>query len=212
MTDSRLRNLERRWRDSGSLADEAAYLLERVRAGELQRDQLELAAYCGYVAAAMAIREAAPPPPDDVVSWVEGFDRWGKPTYVRVAIAMADAALPSFTHPEGRALLERAVVAAKDWIRCPCEHHEAAAQQAHHESSEIFYTEGLGATSPETISAAKAATYAAAEAGMSGDGDRHSLWPALVAEDLQAIYGADWVRSAVARTVSPWALSQVRPP
>ena len=44
MSDARLRELERRWRESGSTEDEAAYLRERVRVGDLTQERLELAA------------------------------------------------------------------------------------------------------------------------------------------------------------------------
>ncbi len=43
LTDARLRELERSWQASGSVEDEAAWLLERVRAGALTHDQLERA-------------------------------------------------------------------------------------------------------------------------------------------------------------------------
>jgi len=33
VTDSKLRELERRWKETGSVEDEARYLLERVRVG-----------------------------------------------------------------------------------------------------------------------------------------------------------------------------------
>ena len=45
MTDERLRELERCWRESGSVEDEAAWLRERVRVGELSEARLRLAAY-----------------------------------------------------------------------------------------------------------------------------------------------------------------------
>lgn len=41
MPDERLRKLERRWKETGSAQDEAAYLLERVRAGEISPLGLE---------------------------------------------------------------------------------------------------------------------------------------------------------------------------
>ncbi len=40
MTDARLRELERTWQASGSVEDEAAWLLERVRTGTLTNEQL----------------------------------------------------------------------------------------------------------------------------------------------------------------------------
>lgn len=53
MGDSTLRDLERRWQETGTVADEAAYLEARVRAGDLAPDRLELAAQVGYPAAAV---------------------------------------------------------------------------------------------------------------------------------------------------------------
>ncbi len=38
MSDSKLRELERRWRETQAVEDEAAYLLERVRVGELEQE------------------------------------------------------------------------------------------------------------------------------------------------------------------------------
>ena len=37
MSDTALRNLERRWRETGTVEDEARYLSERLRAGELTK-------------------------------------------------------------------------------------------------------------------------------------------------------------------------------
>lgn len=47
MSDERLRQLERKWPESGGITDEAAFLRERVRIGALTEDRLRLAAYCG---------------------------------------------------------------------------------------------------------------------------------------------------------------------
>lgn len=55
MTDARLRELERVWRASGAAADGAAWLLERLRAGELRPEHLDLAAYLGDPAAVEAV-------------------------------------------------------------------------------------------------------------------------------------------------------------
>ena len=41
MSDGKLRELERRWRETGSVDDEAAYMRERVRAGELTQERLD---------------------------------------------------------------------------------------------------------------------------------------------------------------------------
>lgn len=54
MTDSRLQELKRAWEASGSVEDEAAYLRERVRVGDLTQERLELAAKLGQAAAVAA--------------------------------------------------------------------------------------------------------------------------------------------------------------
>jgi hypothetical protein len=51
MTDSPLRELERRFHLSGCVQDEATWLRARVQAGELEQSKLELAVYCGHEAA-----------------------------------------------------------------------------------------------------------------------------------------------------------------
>lgn len=55
MADSQLRDAERRWRESGTVADEAELLRFQLRVGTRVHDRLALAAYCGYEAAARAL-------------------------------------------------------------------------------------------------------------------------------------------------------------
>lgn len=59
MSDADLRELERRFRETGSSEDEVAWLLERVRAGELEMRRLHVAACCGYPAATLAASSSA---------------------------------------------------------------------------------------------------------------------------------------------------------
>jgi len=59
MSDERLRELERRWRDSGDPGDEARYLGARLRAGGLERRALALAAFLGHPAARAVLSEEA---------------------------------------------------------------------------------------------------------------------------------------------------------
>jgi hypothetical protein len=51
VSDDRLRGLERRWRASGALDDEVAWLSGRVRAGDLTRERIQIAALLGHSAA-----------------------------------------------------------------------------------------------------------------------------------------------------------------
>lgn len=67
MSDARLRELERAWRTTGAVADEAAWLAERVRTGGLAEVRLLLAAELGHAAAAQAV--AAPLPREPLLKW-----------------------------------------------------------------------------------------------------------------------------------------------
>lgn len=102
MTDQRLREFERRAPDS--VEAEAAYLLERVRVGDLAPQRLELAACCGHPAARTALGDAAPPlfvltlPAGRVDGLVAARTHGG---WIRTLRALA-----------GRELLARAVAAA----------------------------------------------------------------------------------------------------
>ena len=51
MSDDRLRKLENRWRQESTLQNEVAYLLERIRVGDLTRHQVNLACYLEHPAA-----------------------------------------------------------------------------------------------------------------------------------------------------------------
>lgn len=57
VTDQKLRRLERRWRSTGNVEDEAAYLRERVRQGDLSERHLRIAAYLGVPGATLALDE-----------------------------------------------------------------------------------------------------------------------------------------------------------
>ena len=81
VSDLHLRELEAAWRASGSVEDEAAYLRERVRVGDLSEERLKLAEYLRG-----ANGEAGP---EWVRFYVEDLERWGKMTPVRAGIAVA---------------------------------------------------------------------------------------------------------------------------
>jgi hypothetical protein len=73
MSDTKLRDLERRWRGTDAVEDEAAYLLERVKVGDLTRDRLELAAYCGHKAAIHTTGQDDEATVTDLRDWVAGL-------------------------------------------------------------------------------------------------------------------------------------------
>ncbi len=55
MSDTRLRELARRWRETGAPQDEAALIVERIRVGELKRERVRAAAILGYPAASLVM-------------------------------------------------------------------------------------------------------------------------------------------------------------
>lgn len=84
MSDALMRQLERRWRETGAVEDEAVLLAHRLRAGSLTIGSLRLLAYLQHRAAMSVLvtecpRERLPRqelfggPPDRVQQWVLGF-------------------------------------------------------------------------------------------------------------------------------------------
>ena len=108
MTDQRLRRLEREVAASPSPEAEAALLRERLRAGTLSLERLELAAYCGHEGARLltparewseAMRKGLVTPPgvllvpDQLDDWVSGLSRWGPSVLHLASVAAAKVAL-----------------------------------------------------------------------------------------------------------------------
>ncbi|MCO5169279.1 MAG: hypothetical protein M9894_23290 [Planctomycetes bacterium] len=120
-----LRHLERRWRQTGSAEDEAAFLLRRVRAGALSPERLALAAYCGHDACA-----GEPAGPTTAEAFVVGLARWGRAACVRAGVAAFRAVALSDRATTAKHAL-RCVAAVSDWVDCPCDAHVKAVQTAH---------------------------------------------------------------------------------
>lgn len=98
MTDQRLREAERLARACPSLESEAALLHERLRAGTLSLERLELAAYCGHEGALAIV-----PRPKG---------------------APSDCGL-CHGHPDGILVMHAATSGLPPWTRYPCEHELA---------------------------------------------------------------------------------------
>ncbi len=105
--DARLRSLERA-AAGGDVEAQARQLLERVRAGTLTRERLELAAYCGDAPAREVVPATAVPVPAGpsdfpdtagdwpsvdgapIRPWMTGLGRWGRPLQVRALLALCE--------------------------------------------------------------------------------------------------------------------------
>jgi hypothetical protein len=107
VSDTRVREAERRWRESGVIDDEAAWLAERVRAGLTRRLHLEWLTFFGDATAARAVerlggaQESALAPYDraeahEDAAWVRTLlvDDWR--LALRVMLAVVDHARRAF--------------------------------------------------------------------------------------------------------------------
>lgn len=126
MSDERLRELERRWRATGAADDGAAWLVERVRIGDLEASRLMLAAYLGHHAARAAV-DAPPAVPGDDGAWLAGLEGL-EPGSATRACALAVLAVVGACRRTGRPVPAekdtRAILqAVEDWLICPCETH-----------------------------------------------------------------------------------------
>lgn len=185
MSDTAQRDLERRWRQTRSVDDEAAYLLRRARAGALSQERLELAAYCGHpaFASSAAVPEAAEP-------FVAGLAPWGREACVRAGLAALRAA---FGEAGPSKPVARCAGALSDWVECPCHAHLRAVQEAHAE---------LRGSGPDVAAVACLVWSAVSEE------PRRSAWTASLALRPLATVAPDQDLLAAMRTeLVGWALS-----
>ena len=131
MGDSRLRELERRWRDTASLDDEAAWLRERARSGDLLKSDLYFAARLGHTAATIATGRKPGPEPDLFAGphqpgrwatpWRDGF-RIMRAAQRRVLDWWAEVARemePEQLHGEELEVYRRCQVVSGEWFADP---------------------------------------------------------------------------------------------
>jgi hypothetical protein len=104
VSDQRLRQLERR----RGTDDEAAWLVERLRAGSLTRERLDLAAWCGHEP---AIRAGGTPGPDDPDAWVRGLEVFSPALAVW---SLAEVEVLELEEEAGADRLERLRLGARD--------------------------------------------------------------------------------------------------
>jgi hypothetical protein len=123
VTDDRLREAERVFRESGAVADEARLLLERVRAGLLAPERLALAAELRYEAAVIANGGPTDPRSHSLTEVVGSLERFGKQVGVRAALVVArrnrDLRAPS-------PATETCLAGVEAWLDCPCARHADA--------------------------------------------------------------------------------------
>ncbi len=127
MAAVRLRALERRWRETGWIEDEAALLRERVLHGDLAQLQLELLSYVGYEAARLATG-ATEVPPERIEDWAFGLGAFGLTATARACFAACRVEALARERVEGRriARFRDPLALVQRWIREPTQRHAAA--------------------------------------------------------------------------------------
>jgi hypothetical protein len=123
MSDAKIRQLERRWRESGATEDEANYLKECVRVGILTQTALREAALLGHEAAEQAAGTT------DRATRLTGFlashPTPSRQAAQRAAIAAARVMVESDAWDGDEVFLEE-LDALEDWVACPCNAHREA--------------------------------------------------------------------------------------
>lgn len=122
VSDEQLRAAERKWRESESTADEALYLSQRIRAGDLSHECTQLAAFLGHAAATTALgttpRAKGQSSDDPMLARL--LDRCGTPVCVRAGLALSDRALPAWTALFPHDLRpQRLIAACRAWLVDP---------------------------------------------------------------------------------------------
>lgn len=209
MSDARLREAERRWRESGAAEDEAAWLRERVRAGELGDDRLRLAAYVGHRPSVLALG-AVPPAPAYVQAWVYGLERWGEEACLRAAIAAARRACACLRPGSSRRRDAGALIARAERQTLGHALGEAPELDPHvldddppaRERSAFLAVEALADGADEVLRRAPGANRALEASARAGG---------VVIRAVEALDDEAVVRAAIRDEVAPWALGEHDP-
>ena len=190
MSDTRLRELERRWKETGSPDDEAAYLLERVRVGDLTQERLELAAYCGHEGARRAYG-CEPSASPDSENWLGGLADRGKEVRVRSAWTCAQLVLASCELGQFRLCAEQVTALLGEWLNRPS---DVAIEQE-------LRTLGAHLSSQEP----PVSTFEYA-AGAAWSHNPHSAWWSSAIQATCRLVGMPATVTAVRGALSSWAL------
>lgn len=132
MSNRTLATKRRKWERTKKTKDEANYLLERVKEGDLEREKLELSAHLGHPASCLALETAAFVA-DTPIKYIHSLKPWGKPIFIVAAIAASRLTLPFWekAFPEidkPRLAIDYAI----SWCKNPCDELELLAREAAH--------------------------------------------------------------------------------
>lgn len=200
MTDERLRELERRWKETSSLDDEVAYLRERVRVGDLSQERLELAAFVGHAASQQCLNQPFHRP--EIAEYWRIFDqlpRFGSEAFTRAALEAAH--LLSGPNRIGvPPAVRRALEAAEDFLVEPTPRRQREAVQAGEVAENLVY-EQSGATEVLTWFATQPS------AGIEGWGSGEGVDSSFFGNGpLVGLNERELLKIAALKGLIPWAL------
>lgn len=212
--DARRRRLERELEQGADArAARAALLRERVRAGELSRERVVLAAHLGDETAGDALGQPAPPDGD---AWFRALGAISEEVALRAVLAVVPLAEPfrrALAGPTARAA--HGVLPGCAWAAASCQapHEPANLDRArdlarHQRTFADRY--GQGSEIDWRVSWSPACSCACA--GLSGVaapglvGRLSAPWAVAWLAETQV--GADRVRAVLEQTLLPWALGQ----
>lgn len=154
MRDERLRELERRFRQGGGEEEEVAYLLARLRVGELPAARLRIAALVGYAPARRALESPdAPqvldhrtrrPIPDDA-GMLRELEQLSPEAVVRYGLAVTRNRIGHVPIPAAVLSLQAGLEVIEAWLTNPSEEHAGEARVL----AESMW-QGVGAPGPPT--------------------------------------------------------------
>lgn len=141
MTDANLRELERRFRTSGNVEDEAAWLRARLQAGEVSQERLQLAAQLEHLASIALVQSLGKPDNVDcseivgLIRWSRRIAEFGLSAWVAALLPLADDDAICWEQTRHRPSADlqapsTATEAAREWLGCPCDTHLVRAVEA----------------------------------------------------------------------------------
>ena len=240
MSDERLRELERRWKETGATQDEAAWLVALVRAAHLEIGRVRLAAYFGHEAAVAAGVELWQVKRGKrhrgLTDWIRGVERadldpreratsisaLGFEAHVRTAIALGRAALPTWEVGVGSEQGQELDL-SENLMRSVLDRSEAVFVQRVESNLQALQSlafqawrevNATGWDFEEAVHAAGSCVATAANTviGLMG-GDYYQGWGLRESIDkAQVVFGSPAnVKNIAAREVAPWALGYSDP-
>ena len=207
MSDARLRELERRWRETGAVDDEVAFLQERLRVGELELRAVEIAAYLEDGASGRLV-EVRP-----FRGLPLGLTEYGRAPCARLLLELAREGVPAWRaeRPGG----ERLFTDAERWVEEPGA--ETVKPLRYRRARAVMGLEGapVGVEAQLAHDLAQTLTAMAIDGGERATLGRGLLWEVHYREALKR-FEADtrlpalwprWLNAALRRVVA-WALGR----